>query len=35
MPVCSHCHRQIHAPFTERNGSGSYGTLEKLLEAQL
>ena len=33
VPVCSHCHRQIHALYTEKELERQYGTLEKLLAA--
>ena len=30
MPVCSPCHRQVHALFTNRTLAGQLDTLEKL-----
>jgi 5-methylcytosine-specific restriction protein A len=31
--ICSPCHKQIHAVYSEKELERSYGTLEKLLEA--
>jgi hypothetical protein len=32
--LCRHCHRQIHALFSEQELERSFGTLEKLLAAE-
>ena len=34
VPVCSDCHRQIHALYTEKELERQYGTLERLLAAE-
>lgn len=32
--ICRHCHKQIHATFSEKELERSYNTIEKLVEAE-